>query len=177
MPGDEIRHLHWKATARTGTLMVRDYVDPNQPKFTVLLDSRPGPAFESAVELAASLSVAAASAGHRCRLVTSCGVDLPTTGTPGAVRELLDVLCLLQPAQATSPLVPDALREGAGGSLVTVVTELSTSDQWALGLLSQRYPAMVVVSLGGPRHIPGQRVLAARDAEDAVAHWNTVMAS
>jgi uncharacterized protein (DUF58 family) len=178
VPGDEIRLLHWKATARTGTLMVREYVDPNQPKVTVLLDSRPGPDFEAAIDLAASLAVAAAGAGHRCRLVTTCGVDLPTNGTPGAVRELLDLLCLLQPTEATRPLVPDALREGAGGSLVAVVTHMSTSDQWALGLMRQRFPAMVVVAVGaaGPVHVPGTRVLVAQDAADAAARWNAVMA-
>jgi len=38
--GDDVRHLHWKAAARTGQLMVRDYADPDQPRFTVLLDNR-----------------------------------------------------------------------------------------------------------------------------------------
>jgi uncharacterized protein (DUF58 family) len=180
VPGDEIRHLHWKATARTGQLMVRDYVDPNQPKFTVLLDSRPNPLFEEAVELAASLVVAAATEGHRCRLVATRGVDLPTNGTPGAVRELLDLLCLLRPADsATLPLVPDALRAGSGGSMVTVLTELSTTDHVALALLRQRYPGMLAIALGGsaPVGIPGVRTLVARDAQDAAARWNRAVAA
>ncbi|HEY4019896.1 MAG TPA: DUF58 domain-containing protein [Pseudonocardiaceae bacterium] len=178
VPGDEIRHLHWKATARTGQLMVRDYVDPNQPKFTVLLDSRPSRMFEDAVELTASLAAAAAGEGHRCRLVTTCGVDLPTNGAPGAVRELLDLLCLLPPADPGAlPLVPDALREGSGGSMVTVLTTMSTSDQSALALLRQRYPGMVAIALGGrrPVDIPGVRSLVAMDAQDAAARWNEVV--
>ena len=40
VPGDELRHLHWKATARTGQLMVREYVDPAQPWCVVVLDTR-----------------------------------------------------------------------------------------------------------------------------------------
>lgn len=179
-PGDEIRHLHWKATARTGSLMVREYVDPNQPKFTVLLDSRPSVHFEPAIDLAASLAVAAAGAGHRCRLVTTCGADLHTNGTPGAVRDLLDLLCLLTPADPPArPLVPEALRDGTGGSLVTVTTQLSTSDLYVVAPLRSRYPATMIITLGmrPPSPIPGIRVLAARDAEDAVSRWNTVMAA
>ena len=180
VPGDEIRHVHWKATARTGALMVRDYIDPNQPRFTVLLDSRPGEHVESAVDLAASLAVAAAGEGHRCRLVTSCGVDLPTSGTPGAVRELLDLLCLLHPADpATLPLVPQALRDGSGGSLVAVVTALSTTDRSALVALRQRYPGLVVVALGSrpALDVPGARLIVARDAREAAETWNTVLAA
>lgn len=37
--GDEIRHLHWKATARRGELMVRQAELLDDPKVTVLLDT------------------------------------------------------------------------------------------------------------------------------------------
>ncbi|MFC5112167.1 DUF58 domain-containing protein [Kibdelosporangium philippinense] len=63
-----VRHLHWKATARTGQLMIRDYADPQQPQFTVLLDNRQvipaAPEFEEAVEVAASLVVAGGESGQ-----------------------------------------------------------------------------------------------------------------
>ncbi|MCP2164468.1 DUF58 domain-containing protein [Goodfellowiella coeruleoviolacea] len=183
VPGDEVRHLHWKATARTGTLMIRDYVDPNQPRFTALLDNRPdgrGPErFEDAVEIAASLLVAAAKADHRCRLVTASGVDVATA--PGAVsaRLLLDELCVLDRADDQGlPLVPAALSLAGGGQLVVVTSAVSAADSAALAATRTRFTDLVVVVLGADAAalaVPGARVLPARDAADAARRWHEVV--
>jgi uncharacterized protein (DUF58 family) len=180
--GDEVRHLHWKATARTGRLMVRDYVDPNQPRFTTLLDTRreqvPAGVFEEAVDLAASLMVAAATAEHRCRLVTACGVDEASTGGTPAVRRMLDELCVLQRAAGAGlPLVPGALSRSRGGSLAVVLSGLAAADRVALVALRQRFSTMVVIVLGSSgTQVPGTRVLHAEDAAEAARRWNAVMA-
>jgi uncharacterized protein (DUF58 family) len=83
-PGDDPRFIHWRSTARTGTLMVRDDIDTSLPTTIVLLDTdedaydvAPGgdgagrapwsgrvvDAFEAAVEVAASALADAARAG------------------------------------------------------------------------------------------------------------------
>ncbi|WP_236796584.1 DUF58 domain-containing protein [Amycolatopsis sp. GM8] len=176
--GDEVRHLHWKATARTGRLMVRDYADPDQPRFTALLDNRrtAGPVFEEAVDLTASLVVSAAGADHRCRLVTSCGVDVATAGGTAAVRQLLDELCVLdQAADPGLPLVPGALSRAGGGTLVVVSTALAQAD---LAAIRPHYADLVVIVVGAQApSIPGARVLDAIDAKDAARKWNAVIAS
>ena len=70
--GDDRRHIHWMSTARTGTLMVRHYVDNRRPTLGVLLDDAIAPydddMFEVAVEIATSL------------LVSSLLHQLPVTG-------------------------------------------------------------------------------------------------
>ena len=58
--GDDRRHIHWLTTAKTGSLMVRHFVDNRRPHLAVLLDrgraAYPGGgAFETAVSIAASL--------------------------------------------------------------------------------------------------------------------------
>jgi uncharacterized protein (DUF58 family) len=182
-PGDEVRHLHWKATARTGRMMVRDYADPEQPRFTLLLDTRgdalPPNGFEEAVEVAASLLAASATAGHHSRLVTSGGVDLATSGGPLAVRQLLDELCQVRQdsgaGQALVPGVLSAVRQ-QGGCLTVV-----TSGAGALGGLAglrARYSSFFVLALGSggvPPVIPGARVLSADSAANAVRRWNEVV--
>jgi uncharacterized protein (DUF58 family) len=179
-PGDEVRHLHWKATARTGTLMIRDYADPHQPRFTVLLDDRraiPGPEFEEAVELAASLVVAAAGADHRCRLVTPGGTDVGTTSGSDAVHRYLEALCLVARAgEPGLPLVPGALARDGGGTLVVISSAVTTDDRAALAGLRPRYEDVLAVALGvAVATVPGVRVLRATGAVDALRQWQTVI--
>ncbi|OAA29499.1 Protein of unknown function DUF58 [Frankia sp. EI5c] len=39
-PGDDLRHVHWRSSARAGTLLVRRHVDPSEPVTTIVLDNR-----------------------------------------------------------------------------------------------------------------------------------------
>lgn len=184
VPGDEVRHLHWKATARTGQLMIRDYADPHQPQFTVLLDDRhemTAPEFEEAVELAASLVVAAADADHRCRLVTPGGVDVETASGWDAVQRYLAELCVItRTEEAGLPLVPGALARAGGGTFVVIssAVTVSSDDRAALVGMRPRYGDMIlVVGLDGAAPgVPGVRVLRAANAVDAIRQWQTVIA-
>ncbi|HZM74267.1 MAG TPA: DUF58 domain-containing protein [Candidatus Limnocylindrales bacterium] len=77
VPGDDLRRLHWATSARTGTLMIREDADPSLAHLTVLLDDRAssytGTGLEDAVDVAASLAVAAVESGNGVRLLTLCG--------------------------------------------------------------------------------------------------------
>ncbi|WP_396230967.1 DUF58 domain-containing protein, partial [Frankia sp. EI5c] len=59
--GDDPRHIHWKQSARTGRLMVKEHVDADEPTVTVVLDARGAvfdeAGFEEAVEVAASFAL------------------------------------------------------------------------------------------------------------------------
>lgn len=177
-PGDEVRHLHWKATARTGRMMVRDYADPQQPRFTLLLDTRsatfPPEVFEEAVDVAASLLHASAMAGHHTRLVCSGGADLATSGGALASRLLLDELCQLgqDTGQALVPRELTAARD-QGGCLMVV----TTGGLDGLAGLRPRYSSLFLVDLlpGEPFAVPGVRVISAADAAHAVRRWNEVV--
>ena len=73
MIGDDLRMVHWRTTALTGTLMVRKHVDTNRPQVVILLDDRRASYseegwFEEAVEAAASLLEAALRTGAPVRL-------------------------------------------------------------------------------------------------------------
>ncbi len=176
-PGDEVRHLHWKATARTGRMMVRDYADPQQPRFTLLLDTRrtsfAPEVFEEAVDVAASLLHASAMAGHHTRLVGSAGLDLATAGGPLASRLLLDELCQLG-QDAGEALVPRELAAARdqGGCLMVV----TTGGLEGLAVLRPRYSSLFLVDLAAePIAVPGVRVITAADAAHAVRRWNEVV--
>ncbi|WP_370948700.1 DUF58 domain-containing protein [Amycolatopsis sp. cg5] len=185
--GDEVRHLHWKATARTGRLMVRDYVDPEQPRFTLILDTRPkvlsDKEFEEAVDVAASLVTSSTMAGHRCRMLTSAGRDLPTSGGTQAARQLLDVLCEVEQAPGALALPKSG---SDGGCLVVVTGRLRAPDLRELAALRPRFASMVLLGVGthglgmqglgvhGVDGVPGARAISAVDAGEAVRRWNAI---
>lgn len=62
--GDDLRHIHWKTTARTGTLMVRQFEETRRSHLAVLLSTRAedyasDEEFELAVSVCASLGLQA----------------------------------------------------------------------------------------------------------------------
>ena len=64
VPGDDRRHIHWKTTARTGMLMVRQFDDTRRTHMAVALATGPkdhagDEEFELAVSVAASIGVQA----------------------------------------------------------------------------------------------------------------------
>lgn len=61
MPEDSARHVDWKATAKSGSLKVREFSREDERKLCIVFDNPPaglisGPAYERAVNLAASLA-------------------------------------------------------------------------------------------------------------------------
>jgi uncharacterized protein (DUF58 family) len=157
--------------------MVRDYVDPDQPRFTTVLDTRvSGPMLEEAVDLAASLAAAAAGADQPVRLVTPGGLDLDTGGGTVALRGLLDALCEVIPS-GEGPLIPDELIRSGIGGLAVVTAGTPARDRAALAALRTRYSPVVVFVLGenGPvEAIPGATVLPVPDAAEAARRWNAI---
>jgi len=91
-PGDDLRHVHWRSTARTGTLMMRTYEQTRRSHFVIGISTHLGEyAHEDELELAIS---AAGSLGLRA-LRDSYRVDARTQA--GALRSespkhLLDAL-------------------------------------------------------------------------------------
>ncbi|MCZ2828301.1 DUF58 domain-containing protein [Modestobacter sp. VKM Ac-2986] len=113
--GDDLRLVHWRATARTGELMVRLEETPWQAAATLFLDTRatahlagsrargtaPSPdTLEWSIEAAASIGVHLLRRGAALRVVTDAG-ELTAAlgrGTLGP-DELLDRLAELEPSR------------------------------------------------------------------------------
>lgn len=79
VPGDDRRYIHWKSTARTGTLMVRQFEETRRSHLLVVLSTRledyaDDAQFELAVSVAGSLGVQAILEGHTLSVVTSTRV-------------------------------------------------------------------------------------------------------
>jgi uncharacterized protein (DUF58 family) len=149
--GDDLRLIHWRSTARTGTLMIRQQADPSQPQTTIVLDTHvrsfDDETFEAAVEAAASL--VAASTAHRfpVRLFTGTGLSATGRGSRSTASSLLDHLTPLQRSD-TGSLADVAARlatQHGGHSLVVVTGDPDPTDLLAIEALRQRYDMTAVV--------------------------------
>jgi len=181
--GDELRHLHWRATARAQRLMVREYVDPAQPRCVVLLDTRPAAlsrdAFEHAVEVAASVAYAAVAHGHPTRLCTTAGLDISVEGKPDGGRVLLDALCEVEQRSGQDRAWLGELTRSlrSGGWLVLVTGDGERDLVGAVVAVRRHFAPFVIVDLGegGTLEAPGVTVVRSSSAADAVRQWNSLV--
>ena len=156
VPGDDLRLIHWRSTARTGTLMVRHNVVPNEPRVMVVLDTSSGPytetSFEEAVRVAASVGVAAASAGYPLRVVTTGGATASAESGQDGPGAVLDLLAGVEPSPDDPGLAATALLAGDDGMSLLVVTGAAPPGQLgAVAAVRGRYDMVTVVRVGaGP---------------------------
>lgn len=92
-PGDSRRHVHWKSTAKTGVLMVRQYEETRRARVAVVLDLRvdeylDDDEFEMAVSAAASIGVQGVRDGRE--VLVAVGNEIPelTRTTALSIRSL-----------------------------------------------------------------------------------------
>ena len=106
--GDELRRVHWRSTARYGTLMVRREEQRWRNRATVLLDTRmsahqgsgPASSFEAAVSAAASLGVHISQEGLTGQFITDADA---IRGGPFFEDSLLDALAVIRMSGRTNP--------------------------------------------------------------------------
>ena len=125
VPGDDLRRINWKSSARTGELIVRETAREGVRRCTIVLDTRateyqddvdPDDAFERAVVAAASVVAAAAAAGVSTRLVAP-GIDLRG---PDVAHESLSWLATVNVGNQLVDLGTNPHSDGLG--LVVLVT-------------------------------------------------------
>ncbi len=109
--GDDERLIHWRISAKTAVLMVRELEADTTDDVRIVLGGSPSAPsrVEQAVSEAASLAVHLLRAGGRVEL-TGPGIFVPLARGPAHVRRLLTALALWQPG-ATGALA------GGGGRL------------------------------------------------------------
>ncbi|SPT52960.1 Uncharacterized conserved protein (some members contain a von Willebrand factor type A (vWA) domain) [Actinomyces bovis] len=166
-PGDDRRNVHWRSTARTGRLMVRQFEETRRAHLLVVLDLdteawRSADEFETGVSCAASLVLAAYRAGREVSLVTQAGMPV----APNAMRAL-DAITRLEQLRTTndlSVLARQASRDVPQASVVTLVTGAALpavqlhrahcelpSTAYSIGLRIEKDAALSSTQVGGLR--------------------------
>ncbi len=183
VPGDDLRRVHWRSTARRDRLMMRQNEARHRSPMLLMLDVRPGahdrPSFERAVEACASIATSLERAARPWELVLSTGV---TVGAPGRrhIVSVMDELAVVQPhgpdrivaamtRRRTSALlaVMGRVQGEDGGALSVLVrnggslTVVATFDDWAVAPMRTRRLRPVFIPFG-----PNQPFVSA---------WNTAV--
>jgi uncharacterized protein (DUF58 family) len=181
VPGDELRHVHWRASAKIGQLLVREYVDPVQPHCTVVLDTREttldADAFEEAVEVAASVLWAAAGEDHHVALVTDRPGPPAGGRGPDGGRVALDRLAAAtrRPGHDLARTLEAVRRGPRGGWLVLVTGSADPAVLGAVTALREGFRPITVFDLSGWAQsvdVPGAVTVRARTAREALELWN-----
>lgn len=124
VPGDDLRYVHWRSTARTNRLMIRQFEETRRSQFVIVLGTRmsdyaDSDEFELGISIAASLSRSAQADGKEVTVFTSDAT------LPGATPErLLDAYSGIEPSPSREPF-GDRVRvvsaDTPGASVVALV--------------------------------------------------------
>lgn len=161
VPGDDLRHIDWKATARRRKVITRQYEAERRQQVLLVLDTgrlmtaevgAGVPRLDFAVQAALELAYAAAQHDDNVGIMTFAdGVQhfvAPERGRAG-VRRVLDVLAVVQP-RLVEPDYPGAFRYLAARNRKRALTVLFTDviDRFASDAL------VANVATLRPRHVP-----------------------
>jgi uncharacterized protein (DUF58 family) len=175
-PGDDPRRIHWRSSARVGTLVVRHMVDTTRPQLAIVLDNRSAvfdeDDFEAAVEVVMSLVQAAAAERYPASMACAAGggeqlSDLSAQIDALTTVELVDDESLAALAHAVV---------GVDHTLLFVTGEPSAADNRSIARLAARFAGSYVISVVAERSAPfvapaGTRGLGCSNAREFAEQW------
>jgi len=168
-PGEGVRRVHWKSTARTGQLHVIDWEEDLSGDVSILLDVQAPPgapsgdrdeALETAVTIAASVAAHVLESGQRfelfCWINGSGGTQIlhhrarGANGLAGALRALAEAQIIAGDAASLAKLAQACAHGCAPGSSVLLLaatnTDLNGADGFlkAAGIVARRCTALLI---------------------------------
>jgi uncharacterized protein (DUF58 family) len=179
--GDDLRLIHWRSSAKTGSLMVRHNVDTYQPRSLVVLDVHEqvyrDEGFEDAVRVVASLLVASIRNNFPVRLRTTGGLVIGSEGG-GRLERVLDQLAALQPEPdaGLASISRQVSAERGGFSLAVITGQASARDLAVIGPLRSRFQNITIGRIGvrgrGSVHeLPGAVLINAGTSAEFAQAW------
>jgi uncharacterized protein (DUF58 family) len=162
--GDPLRHIDWRATARSTELLVQVFEPTTSLRVAVFADTRAprygsvgpyGPSADIAeFTIAVTASIVADLNGrgvvtglYSSALVAGRLIAQPPTSAPTALPVMLEQLARCAPAGPTTLaqlLMSEGMRLGHGASLVVVSADFTESTLRAVGELRRRVPVTLV---------------------------------
>lgn len=171
--GDEPRSIHWRASARGESLLVKQHAVEGLRRMLVVLDPDPASyadalSFERAVTVAASLVHSAAQADLVTRFASG---DIDLRG-PDVVADTLRILAEIQPSNAELPVLDRQPGEGVGLLVVIAGSRSAAGMRRASGVVDPTQATVAVTTDETPR---GAIDVAARTEAEFLMRWNALV--
>ena len=178
-PGDDLRHVHWRSTARRGHLMMRQNETRRRAPVLLMLDVRPAThdraSFERGVEAVASIATALDRAGRPFEVAWSTGMNV---GAPGRrhLAHIMDELAIVEPHGADRLLITSTRRRSS--AVIAVTGRLLATDAAGLGMLVRDGGLLVMVPTAdqsipvAPRARRFRSLAVANDERPFALSWN-----
>ncbi|WP_402462052.1 DUF58 domain-containing protein [Isoptericola aurantiacus] len=165
VPGDDRRHIHWKSTARTGQLMVRQFEETRRSRLAVILSTRSDDyadpdEFELAVSVCGSLGLQAIREDGGLAVMVQAGRVRGDHRT-----RLLDDLTRLELSPARTSLTEVARAASLSATDASVVSVLVGSTVTPTDLRAAAVRLPVDARLVALRCVPGSSVSRGRVAD------------
>ncbi|MEU3642824.1 DUF58 domain-containing protein [Lentzea sp. NPDC034063] len=181
-PGDDWRRIHWGATARTGTVMARHVVVPDEPRQLVVLDTSvepyQGQTFEDAVRVAASFCLAAENAGLPFRLRTTDALERDSAGTALEFLSTVDKNRAGRGLAVLTDQLRDFVSDTQGVALTVVTGRVDATTAQLLMMLRPRFLSVSLAQLGATETVPRPRgvlAVAATGSDQFATAWNRLV--
>jgi len=146
-PGDDLRHVHWRSTARRGQLMMRQNEARRRTPVLLMLDVRPGShdraSFERAVEACASIVSAIDRTDRPVAVMLSTGRTIGAAGRRH-LGTVMDELAVVEPHGPDRIVAAESRRRS--GALVAIMGRPLAQDSAALGVLVRDGGQLTVVA-------------------------------
>jgi uncharacterized protein (DUF58 family) len=155
--GDDLRRIVWRATARTGKVMVREAEQGITDRITILLDSdrtyhgreTPSESFEAAIRAAASLGVKHLGEGYSVTVEANAGPVTRALRGAGSQIRMLDALARLD--MDREPLSTNIMRRvsdpRSDAHNILITPRLKPADAAQLRMLLNRGLSVLVIAL------------------------------
>jgi uncharacterized protein (DUF58 family) len=146
-PGDDLRHVHWRSTARRGQLMMRQNEARRRTPVLLMLDVRPAAhdraSFERAVEACASIVSAIDRTDRPVDVMLSTGRLIGAAGRRH-LGTVMDELAVVEPHGPDRIVATESRRRS--GALVAIMGRPLAQDAAALGVLVRDGGQITVVA-------------------------------
>lgn len=147
--GDDLRHIHWRSTARLDELVVRRFQPSRPGRLTVVIDTRPPGDAADVQDLTTSAAGSIVSAvlrsGDEARLLTTDGRGTPLLAHRSDMGTALEFLALLE---GGLPTIDVEATDGVSVVVAVTASPDAIDDEGARHALARRLQASLVVTYG-----------------------------